>query len=152
MRNLIAATAVMAGIACCGPAMAQDAEIVGYSAAQRAGNAGLLVFHDDCDNSFPGIGARACTTADLLRGAVVTRPVDPNPNSTNWVLPSIVGIIGANALDASGRSATPANLTCDSWRSNSAAVTGITLNDLGQIVLAACNGARNITCCAPPAP
>lgn len=149
MRKMTAAATLILGITLFAPARAQEMEIVGYSAAQRAGNAGLLVFHDDCDNSFPGIGARACTTADLLRGAVATRPVDPNPNATNWVLPSVVGIIGTTALDASGRAATPANLTCDSWRSNSAAVTGITLNDLGQILLAACNGARNVTCCAP---
>jgi len=150
MRKTMAVATLVLGIMSFAPILAQDAEIVGYTAVQRAGNAGLLVFHNDCETRFPGIGARACTTADLIRGAVPTRPVDPNPSATNWVLPSFFAVLGTTVVDASGRSGTPANLTCDSWRSNSAAVTGVTLNDLGQIVLAACNGARNIACCAPP--
>ena len=52
-------------------------------------------------------------------------------------------------IDQSGKTGTLANLTCDGWASAAATVTGLTANDKGTIVLAACNGSRNIACCVP---
>jgi hypothetical protein len=135
------------------PAAAQDSELVGYTAITRTGSAGVLVFNEDCDNAFPGVGAHICTSGDFIRGNLPTRPTDPGANATNWIAPSPVGTLVAGTvitlIDQSGKTGTPANFTCDGWASAAATVTGLTANDKGTIVLAACNGSRNIACCAP---
>jgi hypothetical protein len=138
------------------PAAAQDAELIGYTAIARNGAAGILVFNEDCDNRFPGVGAHVCTSGDFIRGNLPTRPADPAANATNWIAPSVVGTVVAGTvltvIDQSGKTGTPANLTYDGWASAAATVTGLTANANGTIVLAACNGARNIACCAPSVP
>jgi hypothetical protein len=144
------------GVCAAVPAVAQDSELVGYTAVTRAGSAGILVFNEDCDNAFPGVGAHVCTSGDLIRGNLPTRPADPGANATNWVVPSPVGTVVSGTaiilIDQSGKTGTPANLTCDGWSSAAATVMGLTANDKGTFVLAACNGSRNIACCAPSAP
>jgi hypothetical protein len=138
------------------PAAAQDSELIGYTAVVRNGAGGVLVFNEDCDNAFPGVGAHFCTSGDFIRGNLPTRPADPGANATNWIAPSVVGTVVAGTvitvIDQSGKTGTPANLTCDGWASAAATVTGLTANDKGTVVLAACNGARNIACCVPLAP
>lgn len=151
MKVQAVVVALIAGIAFAAPAAGQDFELVGYTTTTRTGGAGVLLFHEDCAGKFPG--ARACTTADLISGQFVTRPVDPNPNYTNWVLPSFVSIVststGLVAVDVTGRTGTPQNLSCDGWTSGLGTVTGLTLSDVGRFALAACNSSRNIACCAP---
>src|SRR5262245_18450800 len=135
---------------------AQDSELVGYTAITRNGAGGILVFNEDCDNAFPGVGAHICTSGDLIRGNLPTRPADPGANATNWIVPSPTGTVVAGTvitlIDQSGKTGTPANFTCDGWASAASTVTGLTANDKGTIVLAACNAARNIACCVPTAP
>src|SRR5262245_39082130 len=147
------------GLLCAAPAFGQDVQFLGYTSAQPAGNFGLVVLHEECDFTFPNQGAHACTTGELLRAQVsVPRPRDPDPSATNWVLPSIVGTVGTTtalvALDASGKAASPANLSCDGWGSKLSTVTALTINELGQFVLAACSVGRNVACCRSltPAP
>jgi len=156
MGRLAAMLLIGLGICAAVPAAAQDSALVGYTGATRTGSAGILVFNEDCDNSFPGVGAHICTSADFIRGNLPTRPADPAPNATNWIAPSPVGTVFAGTVitvvDQSGKTGTAANLTCDGWASAAATVTGLTANDKGTIVLAACNGSRNIACCAPPGP
>jgi len=141
------------GIGAAAPAAAQDSGLIGYTAVTRNGAGGILVFNEDCDNACPGVGAHICSSADFIRGNLPTRPADPGANATNWVAPSIVGTVVAGTVvtvvDQSGKTGTPANLTCDGWSSAAATVLGLTANDKGAFVLAACNGARNIACCAP---
>lgn len=138
------------------PAAAQDSKLIGYTTIARNGAAGILVFNEDCDNAFPGVGAHVCTSGDFIRGNLPTRPADPNPNATNWIAPSTVGSVISGAvitlIDQSGKTATPPNLTCDGWTSAAATVTGLSANDTGAIVLAACSAARNIACCKPSTP
>ena len=156
MAKRTAILAFILGVGAALPAAAQDSELRGYTAVTRTGAGGVLVFNEDCDNAFPGIGAHLCTSGDLIRGNLPTRPIDPNPNATNWIAPSVVGTVISGSvitlIDASGKTGTPANLTCDGWASAAATVTGLTENDKGTIVLAACNGSRNISCCVPLAP
>jgi len=144
------------GVCAAVPAAAQDSELVGYTAITRNGAAGVLVFNEDCDNAFPGVGAHVCTSGDFIRGNLPTRPADPGANATNWVAPTTVGTVVAGTvitlIDRSGKTGTAANLTCDGWASAAATVTGLTANDKGTFVLAACNGARNIACCVPLTP
>ena len=146
----------MLGVCAAVPAAAQDSQLVGYTATVRNGAGGILVFNEDCDNAFPGVGAHVCTSADFVRGNLPTRPSDPDPKATNWIAPSIVGTVissvGITVIDRSGKTGTAANFTCDGWASASATVTGLTANDRGMFVLAACSGARNIACCAPSTP
>jgi hypothetical protein len=148
----MAMLALVLGVGSALPAMAQDFELIDYTAVVRNGAQGILVFNEDCDNAFPGIGARVCSSGDFIRGNLPDRPVDPAPGATNWIVPTIVGNSGTSLIDASGVVATGANLTCGSYGSASASVTGLAANDRGFVVLAACNAARNIACCAPPAP
>jgi len=154
MKTQAAVVALIVGVSFAAPAAGQDSRLVGYTPTARTGGVGVLLFHDDCAKAFPG--ARACTTADLISGPFATRPADPNPNFTNWVLPSFVSIVststGLVAVDVTGKTGTPQNLSCDGWTSGLATVTGLTLSDVGRFVLAACNGSRNIACCAPPPP
>jgi hypothetical protein len=144
------------GVCAAVPAVAQDSELIGYTAITRNGAAGILVFNEDCDNAFPGVGAHVCTSGDFIRGNLPTRPADPGANATNWVAPSTVGTVVSGTVitlvDQSGKTGTAANLTCDGWASAAATVTGLTANDKGTFVLAACNGSRNIACCAPATP
>ncbi len=140
------------GVCAAVPATAQDSELVGYTPTLRAGSFGILGFNEDCDNAFPG--SHVCTSADLIGGNLPTRFPDPNANATNWVVPSIVETVVPSAgiiivIDRSGKTGSPANLTCDGWLSASSVVTGLTANDKGSFVLAACNGARNVACCVP---
>jgi len=65
------------------PAIAQDSELIGYTAITRAGSAGILVFNEDCDNAFPGVRAHICTSGDFIRGNLPARPADPGANATN---------------------------------------------------------------------
>jgi hypothetical protein len=146
---LVVALALGAGYAL--PAMGQEFELVGYTTVVRNGAQGVLVYNEDCDNAFPGVGARVCTSGDLMRGNLPDRPPDPTPNATNWILPTIVGNSTTSLIDASGIVATGANLTCNAFASASASFTGLTANDRGVIVLAGCNGSRSVACCAPPA-
>ena len=152
MAMRMAILAFILGLAATVPADAQDG-LVGYTAVVRTGSAGILVFNEDCDNAFPGVGAHICSSADFIRGNLPTRPVDPNANATNWIVPTVVGTVVAGTVitdvDASGKTATPGNLTCDGWISAASTVTGLSANDKGSILPAACNGARNIACCAP---
>lgn len=134
------------------PAMGQEFELIGYTPVVRNGAQGILVFNEDCDNAFPGVGARICTSGDLMRGNLPVRFSDPNPNATNWILPTVVGTSGTSLIDASGIVGSAANFTCNAFASAAASVTGLTANDRGVMVLAGCNGSRNIACCAPPAP
>ena len=154
MARLAAALLFMMGVCAAVPAAAQDSELVGYTPTVRAGSFGILGFNEDCDNAFPG--SHVCTSADFVRGNLPTRPTDPNANATNWVAPSPVGTVVSSAgiivIDRSGKTGSPANLTCDGWLSASSVVTGLTANDKGSFVLAACNGARNIACCVPSTP
>jgi len=156
MKTQAAVVALIVGVSFAAPAAGQDSRLVGYTTTARTGGAGVLLFHEDCAKAFPEIlGAHACTTADLLSGLFkLPRPADPNPSYTNWVLPSFVSIVststGLVAVDVSGRTGTPQNLSCDGWTSGLGTVTGLTLSDVGRFALAACNGSRNIACCAPP--
>ena len=156
MPRLTSIPLVMLVICAAAPAAAQDSELIGYTSVARNGAAGVLVFNEDCDNAFPGVGAHICTSGDFIRGNLPTRPADPGPKATNWIAPSIVGTVISGTvitlIDQSGKTGTPANLTCDGWASAAATVTGLTANDKGNIAPAACNGARNIACCAPSAP
>jgi hypothetical protein len=156
MPRLASILLIMLVLCAAVPAAAQDSELIGYTAVVRNGAAGVLVFNEDCDNAFPGVGAHFCTSGDFIRGNLPTRPADPGANATNWVAPSVVGTVVAGTvitvIDQSGKTGTPANLTCDGWASAAATVTGLTANVNGTFVLAACNGARNIACCAPSAP
>jgi hypothetical protein len=144
------------GVCAAVPAAAQDSELIGYTAITRTGIGGILVFNEDCDNAFPGVGAHICTSGDFIRGNLPTRPADPGANATNWIAPHIVGTVISGAvitlIDESGKTGTPANFTCDGWASAAATVTGLTANDKGAIILAACNGSRNIACCVPLTP
>jgi hypothetical protein len=144
---LVLALALGAGYAL--PAMGQEFELVGYTSVPRNGAQGVLVFNEDCDNLVQP-GSRICTSGDLLRGSLPFRFPDPTPNATNWILPTVVGNSGTSLIDASGIVATGANLTCNAFASASASFTGLTANDRGVIVLAGCNGARSVACCAPP--
>ena len=130
------------------PAKGQDAELVGYTSVPRNGAQGVLVYNEDCDNAFPG--SRICTSGDLMLGNLPVRFPDPTPSATNWILPTIVGNSATSLIDASGIVATGANFTCNAFASAAAGVTGLTANDRGVIVLAACNGSRSVACCAPP--
>jgi hypothetical protein len=153
MLTRTAAWALIAGVAFAVPALGADANnLIGYTGVSRNGAAGVLVFHSDCAAAFPGTGARACTSADLIGGEVPTKPADPNTNTTNWVLPSFTVTVGTSVLDASGKLATPQNLSCDGWNSNVSSLTGLSVNENGRFTLSACSGARNIACCAPPTP
>ncbi len=156
MSRLASILLIMLAICAAVPAAAQDSELIGYTAVVRNGAAGVLVFNEDCDNAFPGVGAHFCTSGDFIRGNLPTRPTDPGANATNWIAPSVVGTVISGAVitlvDQSGKTGTPANLTCDGWASAAATVTGLTANANGTIVLAACNGSRNIACCVPLAP
>ena len=146
---IMAVLALMLGVGSALPAMGQEFELIGYTNGARKGDAGILVFNEDCDNAFPGVGARICSSGDFIRGNLPVRPVDPAPGATNWIVPTVVGNSATSLIDASGVVATGANLTCNGYGSASAAVTGLAANDRGFIVLAACNAARNIACCAP---
>jgi hypothetical protein len=131
---------------------AQESEFLGYTMATRTGQAGVVGFHQECAAQF-GATARACTSADIVGSPLSgTFAADPNQTS-NWVLPSFVQSIGSSVADASGRSGSPKNLSCDGWNSNLASVTGLAMLDsgvqMGRFTLATCNGLRNIACCAP---
>src|SRR5262249_19087180 len=143
MARLAALLLTLLGICIALPAAAQDSDLIGYTAITRNGAAGILVFNEDCDNAFPRVGAPVCRSGDFIRGNLPTRPTDPNGNATNWITPSPVGTVISGAVitlvDQSGKTGTPANLTCDGWGSAAATVTGLTANDKGTIVLAACN-------------
>ena len=152
MQKQLAMLGLMLGVGFAAPAMAQDSELIGYTPVVRNGAQGILVYNEDCDNAFPGVGARVCTSGDLMRGNLPVRFSDPAPNATNWILPTVVGTSGNSLIDASGIVATGANFTCNAFGSAAATVTGLTANDRGVIVLAGCNGSRNIACCAPPSP
>jgi len=137
-----------------GPVAAQDQdmEFLGYTMATRTGQAGIAGFHQECAARF-GATARACTSANIVGGTVSGGFVaDPNETS-NWVLPSFVQNIGSSVVDASGKSGSPKNLSCDGWNSNLASVTGLVSLDSGiqrgRFTLAPCNIQRNIACCAP---
>jgi hypothetical protein len=151
MKAQAAVVALIVGVSFAAPAAGQDFQLVGYSTA-KTGGAGVLAFDEECAKV--KAGARACTTADLISGPFATRPPDPNPNYTNWVLPSFVSVVststGLVAVDVTGRTGTPQNLSCDGWTSGLGTVTGLTLSDVGRFALAACNSSRNIACCAPP--
>jgi hypothetical protein len=153
MRKFVAMSALALGLGVALPAFAQDAVLVGYTTITRNGAAGVLVMNEDCDNRFAG--TRMCTSGDLLLGNLPVRPGDPSSNVTNWILPTAVGTVNGAAvtlIDASGKTGTPASFTCDGFSSAAASVTGLTASDLGRIVLAPCNVARNIACCAPLSP
>jgi hypothetical protein len=156
MARTAAILLLMLGVCAAVPAAAQDSELVGYTATLRNGAGGILVFNELCDDAFPGVGSHVCTSADFVRGNLPTRPSDPGSQFTNWVAPSVVGTVfssaGITVIDRSGKTGSPANLTCDGWASASATVTGLTANDRGMFVLAACSGARNIACCVPSTP
>jgi hypothetical protein len=147
---MMAVLALVLGIGSAQPAVGQEFELIGYTPGVRNGAQGILVFNQDCDNEFAG--SRVCSSADLIRGNLPDRPVDPAPGATNWVVPTIVANSGTSLIDASGIVGTGANLTCGGYGSASASVTGLAVNDRGVFVLAACNAARNIACCVPPTP
>jgi len=153
MKAQAVVVAFMFGVALAAPASAQELKLVGYTSTTRTGGVGVLVFDEDCATKFAGTGARACTTADLISGAFATRPTDPDPRYTNWVVPSFASMVstttGLAALDVTGKTGTPQNLTCDGWTSSLGTVTGLTLSDVGRFVPAACSVSRNIACCAP---
>jgi hypothetical protein len=137
------------------PAAGQDLEFVGYTKATRSGQAGVVAFHQECSDQFGATspGARACTSADVI-GSPLSDDFADDPNETsNWVLPSFVQNIGSSVVDASGRSGSPKNLSCDGWNSNLSSVTGLAMFDsgiqMGRFLLATCNTQRNIACCAP---
>jgi hypothetical protein len=149
-----AAILLLLGVGVAVPAAAQDSKLIGYTTTTRTGAAGILVFNEDCDNQFPGVGAHICSSADLIRGNLPTRPADPSPTVTNWITPSTVGTVISGTdvvtqIDQSGETGTPANFTCDGWASAASTVTGLTANDKGTIALKACNFGRNIACCKP---
>lgn len=130
-------------------AEAQTVEYLGDSTSTVIGNVGVLRFSDLCAAAFPGTNARVCTSEEIIRNA------GPGPNadtdqSNQWVHPTLVGTFatGSVAVDFSGVSATPANLSCNGWTSNASTVTGLVLTTLGQFALRTCNGARQVTCCA----
>jgi hypothetical protein len=148
-KQIMMMLALVLGVGYALPAMGQEFELVGYTTVVRNGAQGILVFNEDCDNAFPGDDARVCTSGDLIRGNLPTRFSDPAPNATNWILPTVVGTSATSLIDASGIVGSAANFTCNAFASASASVTGLTANDRGVMVLAACNGARNIACCAP---
>lgn len=135
-------------------AAGQDLGFVGYTTTTRSGQAGVLAFHQECTDAF-GADARACTSADIIGTSVPPSFVDRN-SASNWVLPSFVQNIGNLVVDASGKSGSPANLSCDGWNSQASNVTGLAMVDsgvqLGRFVLSTCNGLRNIACCAPVEP
>jgi hypothetical protein len=97
------------GVCAAAPAVAQDSELIGYTAIARNGAAGILVFNEDCDNAFPGRGAHVCSSGDFIRVNLPTRPADPNANAPNWITPSIVGTVVSGVVtvvDQSGKSGT----------------------------------------------
>ncbi len=148
MKKQAMAVAFAFGVGFAMPAVGQEFELVGHTPGGRTGAAGVLVWNEDCDNSFPG--SRVCTSGDLLRGNLPVRFTDPTPNATNWVLPTVVGNSGTSLIDASGIVGSPANLTCNAYTSGAATVTGLSINDRGYFVLAGCNGQRSLACCAAP--
>ncbi len=130
----------------------QDLEFLGYTTATRTGQAGVVGFHQECADQF-GATARACTSADIIDSTLADLfAADPNAVS-NWVLPSFVQNISSLVVDASGKSGSPKNLSCDGWNSNLSSVTGLAMLDsgvqMGRFVLATCNMLRNIACCKP---
>jgi hypothetical protein len=144
------------GIAAVAPdlAAAQDLEFIGYTTTARSGQAGVLAFHQECA-ALGRPGARACTSADIIGTSVPSDIFDRNAAS-NWVLPSFVESVGNLVVDASGKSGSPTNLSCDGWNSQASTVTGLAMVDsggqLGRFLLSTCNGLRNIACCAPVEP
>ena len=74
MSRLSAMLLIVLAVGAVSPAAAQDSELIGYTTITRVGSAGILVFNEDCDNRFPGVGAHICTSGDFIRGNLPTRP------------------------------------------------------------------------------
>jgi hypothetical protein len=140
MQKKIGIVALVLGIGNAMPALAQELDLVGYTTVIRTGGAGVLVFNEDCDNAFPGIGARICTSGDLVRGNLPVRFPDSDPRYANWILLTVVGTSGTSLIDASGIVGSSANLTCNGFASASASVTGLTANERGGFARGTCNG------------
>ena len=91
MPRLSSILLIMLGVCAAVPAAAQDSEFIGYTAITRNGAAGVLVFNEDCDNTFPGRGARICTSGDFIRGNLPTRPRIPAPTPRTGSPPASSG-------------------------------------------------------------
>jgi hypothetical protein len=76
---MMAALVLVLGVGSAVPAVGQDFDVIGYTAVVRNGAQGILVFNEDCDNAFPGVGARVCSSGDFIRGNLPDRPADPAP-------------------------------------------------------------------------
>ena len=94
------------------PVWAKPLKYVGISAARFDGNAGIITFHAACDATFPG--SQMCTSEDIILGGT-----DPGVETTDQVFVHPVIVVYDEdlnmAVDFSGQTATPENLSCRGW-------------------------------------
>lgn len=154
MLRLLVPAAIACGLLLSFPAAAQDGQYVGNSTAiLRTGGAGILELNEECVASF-GPSARMCTSQEIIQ---TFNSVSPDPDipvretsfvTRQWVSPTIVAG-SSSAIDASGLTATGAQLTCNGWANATSTFKGLTIDDNGRFSTQPCNGARQVTCCIP---
>jgi hypothetical protein len=136
-------------------AEAQQVQYVGNSkgpnSSPRSGGAGIIELNDECVLTF-GDGARMCSSLEIIRtfqsGTIPERDTGPATQNRKWVAPSIVAG-SSTAIDASGITASGAQLTCNGWSSASSTFKGLTIDTDGKFTLQTCNSLRNVACCMP---
>lgn len=150
LRYLVPA-AIACGLLLSFPAAAQDVQYVGDSKAPdsspRSGGAGILELNEECVATF-GDGARMCNSLEILltlqSGTVPER--DTGQVTRKWVAPAIVAG-SSSAIDATGITATGAQLSCNGWSNATSTFKGLTIDNNGKFTAQTCNGLRHVACC-----
>ncbi|MBW2501181.1 MAG: hypothetical protein JRF61_28195 [Deltaproteobacteria bacterium] len=125
-------------------------QFVGATSVLLNGADGFLMMTTQCRADY-GPGARMCKTVEIMDSDTL----DPNaiPERGCWVRPSWHPISTATektrALDESGLSRDPAELSCKGWSSNA---SGLYLHPDGKFEVGGCGSqdkARAVACCKP---
>ena len=143
MRHCLVVLTIALATIIASSALAQETatyELVGMTTTNVPATSGVLGFTEECQALF-GLGARMCTSVEVMRTTVVPVPV---PGFSAWVRPQIAGTSDL-AFDASGVTSTARDLSCGGW--SQATGNGLATNELGQFGLLACEASARVACC-----
>ncbi len=125
-------------------------QLVGFTNATFAGDAGVLGMSRGCAVELPG--SRMCDSLEVLETSAVP---DLTGRPRAWVRPSPVpGGTPGRVVDASGAQEEPNNLTCIAWSFATSGNSGLTVSTDGSFFAEAsaergrCDVPRPVACCA----
>jgi hypothetical protein len=126
-----------------------DFDFVGFSTASTTGNLGITGMHELCQADYTD--SRMCSSQEILDSTRLP-PAGTLVPSYSWIAPSIRGGLfdGVQplAIDASGESNGPGDLSCNAWTNTGASGLAYSPRSYISIRSYSCSLSMPVACCA----